>query len=492
MAARLWGVSLQSLILPLILAGASIEPAAEVQDSRELPNLVVILADDLGWGDPGCYGTGSVVPTPSLDRVAREGLRFTDMHSPSAVCTPTRYGLLTGRYAWRTRLEKGVLDGHSANLIDVDRTTLADLLRSAGYRTAGVGKWHLGLGEEGVPWEPPIRPGPLDHGFDSFFGIPASLDMPPYVWIVDDELRLAASAKVAASEHRRRGGGGFWRAGAASPDFRHVEVLPRMAARAEELIERWGREEARRPFFLYVALSAPHTPWVPTVAFQGRTRAGHYGDFVAQVDHVVGQILAALERSDAAERTLVVVTSDNGAHWPVADVERHGYDANGGWRGQKADVFEGGHRVPFLVRGPGVPAGEVRTELACLTDLFATAAAICGSELEEEAGEDSFDLSPLLFGGEGAFAREDCVHHSFDGMLAIRRGPWKLIEGRGSGGFTAPRRELVAEAEPTGQLYHLGEDPQETTDLWRERPEVVAELRELLENRRSSGCSRPR
>lgn len=478
---------------PLFLALAAFSQDAQPQPAPA--NLVVVLADDLGWGDPGCYGTGSRVPTPHMDRLAREGLRFTDAHSPSAVCTPTRYALLTGRYSWRSRLKQGVLGGYSANLIDVERETIADVLSSAGYRTACVGKWHLGLGPEGqrTDYGQPLVPSPIDHGFDTSLVIPASLDMPPYLWVLDDRPVQAATEETANSGHRRQGGEGYWRGGAIAPDFRFVEVLPRIAARAEELIERYVSEEPERPFFLYLPLTAPHTPWVPSRAFQGGTEIGHYGDFVAQVDDVVGRVLAALERTGQLGETIVVVTSDNGSHWPDDDIERHGHDANGGWRGQKADIYEGGHRVPLFVRGPGIEAGGVRDELVCLTDLFATAAAVAHVELAEDAGEDSFDLSPLLFGDErGDFARADCIHHSHAGHFALRRGDWKLIEKRGSGGFSAPRKLEPAEGEPEGQLYHLADDPQETKNLWLERPEVVAELRALLDRSRDEGCSRGR
>ena len=482
-----------SLLLSALLLAVPQETSAP-----SAPNLVVLMADDLGWGDPGCYDTGSRVATPHMDRLAREGLRFTDAHSPSAVCTPTRYGLLTGRYAWRTRLKKGVLNGRSANLIAVERRTIAELLRDAGYRTAVVGKWHLGLGPEGesTDYARPVHPSPTDHGFDDSLVIPASLDMEPYLWLLGDRPVQEATARTEKSGHRRQGGGGFWRAGGIAPDFRFEEVLPRTASRAEELIERYAREEPERPFFLYLPLSAPHTPWVPTRAFIGRTEIGHYGDFVAEVDDVVGRVLDALDRTGQAGETIVVVTSDNGSHWPVSDIERHGHDANGGWRGQKADVHEGGHRVPFLVRGPGIEAGGVREAVICLTDLYATAAAITGQELGEDEGEDSFDLSPLLFddttrGLDGAsFAREDCVHHSLNGTFALRSGRWKWIEGRGSGGFTAPRKVEPAEGEPHGQLYDLVADPAESENLCLERPQVVEDLQARLDALRGAGRSR--
>jgi len=457
------------------------------------PNVVVVLADDLGFGDPRCYNPESRIQTPHIDRLAREGTRFTDAHSPSAVCTPTRYGLLTGRYAWRTRLKSGVLVGESANLIDPERLTLPELLREQGYRTIGVGKWHLGLGEnEPVDWTRPLRPGPIDHGFDTFFGIPASLDFAPYVYILDDRVVQLPSERIEQSEHRRQGGGGFWRAGAIAPDFRHAEVLPRLVERSIEAIERVTRERPEQPFFLYLALTAPHTPWLPSEAFVGATEIGPYGDFVAQVDAGLGEVLATLERLAIADDTLVVFTSDNGSHWPRSDVERYGHAANGPYRGQKADIWEGGHRVPFLARWPGrVPPGRVCDDLLVLTDLMATCATLAGVELPNDAGEDSFDQSGALLGTAGVPARDSAVLHSLDGTFAVRKGRWKLIEGLGSGGFTQPKRVEPVAGGSRGQLYDLGVDPAEERNLWLELPDTVAELAALLEFQRSSGRSRP-
>ena len=359
-------------------------------------------------------------------------------------------------------------------------------MRAAGFRTSGVGKWHLGLGSgEATDWEAPLRPGPLDHGFDAYWGIPASLDMAPYVYISGDALVEPATEEIDASAHRRAGGGGFWRAGRIAPDFRHADVLPRSGERAVAALERAHADGER--LFLYVPLSAPHTPWLPAEESRGASGAGYYGDFVTDVDRVVGDVLEALDRLGIAGETLVVATSDNGAHWPDADIERHGHDANLGYRGQKADIYEGGHRVPFLVRWPGrVPAGAVREDLLVLTDLTATLAALCGATVPEGAAEDSLDLSPVFLGAEpDAPVRTAAIHHSLNGTFAVRSGPWKLIEGLGSGGFTKPARAEPAEGEPPGQLYHLGRDPGETTNLWLAEPEVVEELQEQLERARS-------
>ena len=476
------------LMAALLLPACALTGAGS---SGATPNVIVILADDLGIGDPGCYNPDSKTPTPNLDRLAREGVRMTDVHSPSGVCSPTRYGLLTGRYAWRTPLKRGVLWGYSPHLIEPGRPTVASLLAERGYATGCFGKWHLGLGDaERTDYAAPLRPGPLEDGFERFFGIPASLDMIPYLYVEDDRAVELPSGEVEGSKHRRQGGGGFWRAGPCAPGFRHDEVLTRTVDEALEWVDEVGGGE--RPFFLYLPLSAPHTPWLPDAGHQGRTEVGHYGDFVAMVDTEVGRVLAALDRADLTENTLVIVTSDNGSHWPDGDIERWGHDANLGYRGQKADIWEGGHRVPFLARWPGrFPAGGVRDDLGCLTDVFATLAAAVGAELPSGAAEDSFDLLPALEGQATEAARSSVVHHSSQGVFALRRGRHKLILGLGSGGFTPPAKVEPGEGEPTGQLYDLEADRAETNNLWVQHPELVAELGAELDRLRDAGHSRP-
>jgi arylsulfatase A len=464
-------------------------PAPTARSAAAAPNVVVILADDLGWGDLGAYNPDSRIPTQHLDGLAAQGVRFTDAHSPSAVCTPTRYGLLTGRYCWRTRVKSGVLNGRSKALLEEGRGTLASLFQSAGYRTFGVGKWHLGLGaQQQTDYSQPLVPGPCSAGFDHYFGIPASLDMPPYVWIEDEGVEAQPTAELAGSAHRRQGGGGFYRGGAADPGFEMDQVLPRLAERACAWIEEAATDGA--PFFLYMPLTAPHTPWVPTDPFIGSTQVGWYGDFVAQVDAVVGEVAASLERSGVAGETLVVFTSDNGSHWPEADEERWEHMANGPWRGQKADIQEGGHRVPFLVRWPGeAQAGAVVPDLVSLTDLYASFAELLGRTLGEGEAEDSFSQL-AAFRGAAAGARPSMVQHSLDGMFAFRSGRWKLIEARGTGGFTALRRVEREEGAPEGQLYDLQRDPGESINLWGSESEVVARLRAELAAIRAAGHSR--
>jgi arylsulfatase A len=428
------------------------------------PNIVYVLADDLGWGDLGSYNPRSGVSTPNADRLARDGVRFTDMHSPSAVCTPTRYGILTGRYSWRSRLKEGVLWGYSPNLIEPGRMTVASMLRSRGYRTGAVGKWHLGLGDsEETDYTQPLRPGPVDHGFGYFFGIPATLDMAPYVYIENDQV---VEQPTAHTEGRNGPRGVFWRPGPIAPGFKIEEVLPTLTAKATAFI-RERADTSGRPFFLYFALTAPHTPWVPAKEFLGKSKAGDYGDFVAQVDEALGQVMRVLEETGLAGNTLLIFTSDNGAHWTPEDKTRFAHRANADWRGMKADIHEAGHRVPFLARWPGkIPAGSVTNELACLTDLLATVAEIVGVPLPVNAAEDSYSLLPALLGKRPEPIREAVVHHSYDGMFSIRQGEWKLILGPGSGGFSAPRRIEMQPGVVEGHLYHLGRDPHEENDLY--------------------------
>ena len=479
------------ILFPLVLIASCSRPAPD--NNLRRPHIVLILADDLGQGDLGCYNSNSRILTPQMDRIAAEGMRFTDAHSPAAVCTPTRYGLLTGRYAWRTRLKSWVLNGSSRALIEPGRPTIATLLAERGWSTQVVGKWHLGLGDsEPVDYSQSLSPGPLAAGFDNCFVIPASLDMEPYVFVVDDEVEHSPSTRIDGSAHRRHGGDGFWRSGRAASGWEMQQVLPRLADEALQRINDHAAQGASQPLFLYFPLSAPHTPWVPTAEWAGTTPVSHYGDFVAQVDGVVGRVFTALEANGMADNTLLIVTSDNGAHWLSSDIEQYGHDANNGWRGQKADIHEGGHRIPFIVRWPGrIPAGVTSSELICLTDLYQTVANLTG-ESPSVGGEDSFDYSSHFLGARSERpVRDSLVHHSGNGMYAIRQGPWKLISQRGSGGFTRPVNFDPPEGEPSGQLYHLGDDPGESENLWTSNPEVVARLLARLIEIQQNGRSAP-
>ncbi len=468
------------------LAAAAAGPA--LAQAPAPPNIIYVLADDLGWGDLGCYNPQSGIATPNANRLASQGVRFTDMHSPSAVCTPTRYGIMTGRYCWRTPLKNGVLWGYSPHLIERGRLAVPAMLKQRGYYTAGVGKWHLGFGTaEKVDYSKPLRPGPVDDGFDYYFGIPASLDMEPYLYFENDRALEQPTTRTPGQDSPR---GVFWRPGPIAPGMKLEEVLPTLTRKAVSII----RERARgpRPLFLYFPMTGPHTPWLPVPPFRGRSKAGDYGDFVAQVDDALGQVLRAVEESGSANNTLFVFTSDNGAHWKPEDKAHFAHRANGPWRGQKSDAYEAGHRIPFLARWPGrIQPGTTSTELGCLIDLMGTAAELVDFPLPGNAGEDSYSLLPALLGGGGKPIREALVLHTGGGMFVVRQGPWKLNLGRGSGGFTQPARIQPKAGEPDGELYNLASDPAETKNVYVQNPEVVARLSALLERYQKQGSSRP-
>ena len=463
------------------------------------PNIVIVLADDLGWGDAHCLNAQGQIVTPHLDRLATQGMLFTDAHSGSAVCSPTRYGLLTGRYAWRTTLASGVLNGYSPRLIEPGRLTLPQLLKNQGYRTAGIGKWHLGLDwqlKEGgiahgdkdawkVDYARPYTNGPNSVGFDEFFGISASLDMPPYVFLENDH-----ATEIPTAQKK------WLRSGPAAKDFEALDVLPRLTERAVAFIEHQApRSRAGTPFFLYLAFSAPHTPIVPTRPWQDRSRINPYADFVIQTDAAVGQVIDALERNGLAGDTLLFVTSDNGCS-PMADLatlKAHGHDPSAGFRGYKADIHEGGHRIPLLARWPGhVRPGTSSDQLVGLTDLMATCAGAVGAELPDDAAEDSVSFLPVLEGRQGGHLRESLVHHSINGSFALRQGRWKLALCPGSGGWSFPRPGVDdVSGLPDVQLFDLTADRAETTNVQADHPDVVARLSAVLDDLVARGRSTP-
>jgi arylsulfatase A-like enzyme len=449
--------------------------------SQRPPNIVLILCDDLGLGDATPYNPDSQIRTPNLDRLAREGTRYTDAHSPSSVCTPTRYGVMTGRYCWRTSLKRGVLNGASPALIEPGRATIASLLKQRGYRTGGFGKWHLGLGTAAkTDYSAELRPSPNDYGFDEYFGIPASLDMPPYLYFENRQAVEQPTATIPDNGEAKRGP--YWRGGAIAPSFKIDGVLGTLGDRACRFIA----AKSAQPYFAYVPLTGPHTPWAPSAEFHGKSKIGLYGDFVEEVDAVIGRILKAVDATGEAANTLVIVTSDNGAPWEKRDWEENGaHWANTlGVRGQKSDAYDGGHRIPFFLRWPGrVRPGGVSDKLICLTDICATLAHAAGVPLTDSIAEDSVNI---LNGP----ARTSVVHHSGDGLFALRMGDWKLIEGLGSGGFTLPAKITPGAKDPAGQLYNLKEDPLELRNRYAIEPAVVARLMAELNRIRQNPRSR--
>lgn len=442
------------------------------------PNIVILLVDDMGYGDPQCFNPRSKIATPNIDRLAREGMRFTDAHAPGPLCHPSRYGLITGRYPFRTDITRWP----KQPLIEKGQMTIASLLKTKGYHTAMVGKWHLGFREEG--YDQPLRRGPADCGFDSFFGLRASTDISPYFYIRGDRAVIPPTNHIA--EHHSAGWasnqGEFWREGGIAPDLELKDVLPRFTDEACAVINAHADQNpaARQPLMLYLAYPAPHTPWLPAAEFVGKSGAGMYGDFAMMVDAQIGRVLAALEKAGMTQDTLLVFASDNGPVWHPADVARFDHDAAGGLRGMKGDAWEAGHRMPFIVRWPGrVKARTVSDQTICFTDLLATFADICGDKLPVGAGPDSFSFLPVLEGRQpkGQPIRGPIVMQAgSSSAMTIRSGDWKLINQLGSGGFSNPKTIQPGPGEPAGQLYNLRADLAETNNLYLKHPEIVARL----------------
>lgn len=486
------------LIVACCLALAALDVSA-AEPSR--PNIVLILADDLGYGDVHCNNPErGKIPTPNVDRLAAQGMRFTDAHTSSAVCSPTRYSLLTGRYHWRTRLQAGIVRYLEQPLIPADRLTLGGLMQKSGYRTAAIGKWHLGWdwsitaaqrplvvparrGDQPevtealrAAWktiyEKPIGGGPTTRGFDEYFGTDVP-NWPPYAFIQNDHTVGIPSEYLPAPLLEKNLAS---LPGPAIAGWKLENIPPALAERATGFITRSAKEA--QPFFLYLPLTAPHTPIAVSAEWRGKSGLNAYADFVMETDDVVGRVLAALEASGVADRTLVLFTSDNGCA-PNAnpkELEAKGHFPSGPLRGYKADAWEGGHRVPFIVRWPGVVMPGARCDqLAHQVDLMATFAEVLGTTLPAYAGEDSVSLLPLLRGGETP-VREYAISHSLNGVPSLRKRHWKIIFGPDGGGYTPS-----AAGATGGQLYDLATDLGETKNLWDERPEIVAELKIQME-----------
>ena len=484
------------------------------------PNIVFIMADDMGYGDVSCYNPESKIITPNMDRLADEGVSFTDAHSASAVCTPSRYGVLTGRYCWRTDLKHGVLYSYEPPLIEKERLTVAGLLKNAGYNTACIGKWHLGLGfstkpgqhidfdrplpwgnadremEEKIDFAAAIKGGPNELGFDYFYGAAGCPTcQPPYGFIENEHFVEQPSMyhdKPAFTSRR----------GMMAPSWQHKEADPRFAEKAVEYIEK--QADSDEPFFLYLTSDAPHEPCVESVVpefARGKSDAGPRGDLVWLYDWMVGQVMDALDRTGKADNTLIMVTSDNGAlpgdriRNPEGKFPYRMYDhkASGDWRGYKSHIWEGGHREPLIARWPGQIAPNTQTDaLTCLSDFMATCAAVVDAELPDDAAQDSYNLLPVLLGEKiDEPIRPDMIHHGVFGAFSIRDGEWKLILGtQGSGGWPPPSDGKPDPNSP-GQLYNIAEDPGEQNNLWDQRPEIIERLTALLEKQKEAGRSVP-
>jgi arylsulfatase A-like enzyme len=465
------------LILIFAVAACSVSPSAAVgRPDTDLPNIVVILADDMGYGELQCLNpTRGKIKTPQLDSIAAGGMIFTDAHSGSSVCTPTRYGLMTGRYAWRTRLQKGVLRG-GKSLIARDRLTIAKMLKQSGYDTAMFGKWHLGMlfdGKENtgqVPVGSKVTDGPIDAGgFDEFHGFHYARQME--VWIDNDKV---------------------------TDRIEPIEMLPRLTKGAVDYIN--GRKGNTKPFFLYVPWNSPHSPVVPSIKWQGKSGLNAHADFVMQTDDSYGRVVKALRENGLLENTLIICSADNGTSGPTSnkeDLEKMGHFPSADLRGAKADIWDGGHRVPFIAQWPEVIKPGARSDkLVCLTDIIATAAEITGFQLPPTAAEDSISFLPALK-GEDEHARTSVIHHSAPGYFAIRQDNYKLALCPGSGGWTSPRpsftvwQETEKEGKPLIQLYDMTKDLSEQKNLATKMPEKVKSMRTLLENQINEGRSTP-
>lgn len=466
-----------TMLLSLVCAVISQLTAVDTTLAGETqrPNIILIMADDMGYGDPACYNARSKCVTPYIDRLASEGMRFTDAHAAGAVCVPSRYGLLTGRYPFRRSMNSRV-----QSVIDADRLTLPAMLQQAGYQTSMVGKWHLGF--EGGPdydYSKPLLGGPVNRGFQRFFGMHASLDIPPYFYMTGTAPVLPPTDKIEDSNTAgwSKIQGAFWRGGPVSPDFKHDQVLDRFADETLEEISRLG--QGSEPFFLYMALPAPHTPWLPAEEFRGSGEAGMYSEFVAHVDDVVGRVLFALDQHQLSKNTIVLFTSDNGPVWYDVDEEKYGHASVGPLRGMKGDAWEGGHRVPFIVRWPGtVAAGSTSDRLVGFVDLFATVAEMLQFEQPEKTAEDSVSFLSALMQTEKSSPRDPLVLHHSGSVL--RDGKWKLINHLGSGGFSQPRKVKPESNGPQGQLYDLSQDIGETKNLWLDEPGRVEKMLKTL------------
>jgi len=449
------------------------------------PNIVYILADDLGIGDVSVYNPNGKIITPNIDQLAKTGVRFTDAHTTSSVCTPTRYGIMTGRYSWRTTMKSGVLHGYDTPLLASDRETVASFLQKQGYTTGIVGKWHLGwnwnnikAGDKQVDFTKQVQEGPNARGFDYSFCIPASLDMPPYAYVENGFCTAIPKDSIGGMTGIR-----LFRAGLAAPNFQPEEVLGEFTKKALAYINQ--KSNKQKPFFLYLPLAAPHTPILPVGKFVGKSGVSPYGDFVLMVDEVVRQVVGTLKKNGVYENTLIVFASDNGFANP-ADLKAQlnkGHNPSMDYRGVKTDIFEGGHRVPFIVSwGEKMKNGKVSNQLLSTTDFFSTVAELNNVQLKDNIAEDSFSFLSEITGKNTNFSkREAVVHHSSNGFFAIRKGDWKLILCSHSGGNSYPKENSEeAKTLPSVQLYDMKNDISETKNVQDKHPEIVKELTQLL------------
>jgi len=501
----------------LVLPAAAAESRSKAESVPGQPNILFILADDLGYGDVACYNKESKVPTPNLDRLAREGMRFTDAHSPSTVCTPTRYSLLTGQMTFRINYG-GVFAGVGGPcLIKENQLTLPQMLRDRGYSTAMTGKWHVGLsfldkdgqritkgGVEGVKmidYSRAIPDAPIHRGFDQFFGTaccPGTAFL--YAFIEGDHIPVPPTGLLDKTNLPKHPYAFDNRLGMIAPNYDLEQLDLVFLKKSQEWLEQHVKTHPGKPFFLLHSMCAAHLPSFAAPEFKGKTKAGPHGDFIFELDYVVGELTKTLEKLGLADNTLVMFASDNGPETTSVIHMRadYGHDGARPWRGMKRDQWEGGHRVPFIARWPGrIAPGSTSNQTVCLTDVMATCAAVTGATLPDNAAEDSFDILPVLLGKDGGKpVRDYTLHQTISLALAIRQGPWKYLDHRGSGGNNYNGDDLkpfaLPDTAPTapGQLYNLDPDPGETQNLYFTQPEITQRLKALLEKSKNEGRSR--
>lgn len=501
-------------IVLLVLVGCNKKP------TEGLPNILFILADDLGYGDIACYNPESKIPTPNLDILASQGMKFTDAHSASTVCTPTRYSILTGRMQFRTGM-RGVFAGVAGPcLIEPERLTLPEMLREKGYKTAAVGKWHIGMsfydsagnlitsknleGVKKVDYSRHIPDGPIHQGFDSFFG---TVSCPTtdwlYAYVEDDRIPLPPSRILDNDKLPKHPYANDCRSGMVAEDFHHEEVDLVFLEKSKKFIENHVKLNPKKPFFLYHAMQAVHLPSFPAERFKGKTNSGPHGDFIFEMDYIVGELAKTLVELGIAENTLVIFASDNGPEVPTIINMRqtHNHDGASPWRGVKRDQWEGGHRTPFIVKWPGkVKPGTTNAEILSLTDIMATCAEIVNAKLPNDAAEDSFSMLPAFLGENLKPIRPYIIQQTISLALSIRGGDWKYLDHVGSGGNNYERegpwgmnQYVLEEKDPEapGQLYNLASDPGEIDNLYSRYPDTVKKLKDQLEVFKTSGRSVP-
>ena len=492
---------MKKLILLLLLVGSG-------AFAVEKPNIIYLLADDMGQGDVSCYNADGKIPTPNVDRMVREGMKFMDTHTSSGVCTPTRYGIMTGRYSWRTpTLKKGVLGGHSPHLIEPERETVASFLKKQGYATACFGKWHLGMdwtlidaskkGVSRVSWKyvdphGPITNGPNSVGFDYYFGIAGSLNMDPHAYIENNHMLGTIEVLKTLDEVNARGFTQPSKPGYAAKEYVQQEALPTFTKKACN----WIREHKDGPFFVYFPFPSPHSPIVPNKQFLGKSGLSLHGDYCMETDWAVGEVLKTLDELGLADNTLVIFTADNGtspkAGFPAMAAK--GHHSSWIYRGMKGTNWEGGHRVPFVVRWPGtVKPGSVSDQLLCTTDFMATLSEISGVKLVGDVGPDSISFLPALKGQPiPGNDQRLVIHHSDKGIFAIRKGKWKVMfDDFGGSNRGDPRKdEPIKNAAPL-QLFDMEKDAVENVNLAAQYPEVIEGLKKELANIIMNGRSTP-